>query len=445
MGKQVDSLSPQFVDREIPTDDQGWEALAIRIKKAVDHNTFLGFGTDEEAIFAVLQPLQGKAEYLEKIKAAYAKLTNRSQNALQEDIIDEMSGSELDYALNLLKVKPPKEGEQAEPAEESNENELFDDSNCPRRAPGSEHAEPVCQNHTFFANAMKKAVDNMEKVQTPYTKQLADFYDQFFPNFEYQTEPKITLSKSNVELAITSNEVLVIPNFSLELEQNTEIEKVAHYQSGSNTIYLNEFALSENRINPQISEIENTLYHEGIHLLEDKVTERNQDKPDDQKVQKALDTSLRKPAIDVLAAASVPFWRAFYAKNPTTLRVFGPGGANPTSRQKVIIDMTSSGMADKMAGEAIARVEAKIYEFLSQNKEFTTADLQSWDQWDWLGVTTYWQPIDHEDKIEAFLNDNSNQALIQPVIAAVRALQQDFMNRRPGSEQASSQDSEQDN
>jgi len=66
---------------------------AIRLRDAM-----AGLGTDEEAVYAVLERRQTPTA-LDDLKAAYLKLTRRT---IEADVRDDFSGSELDRALQLL-------------------------------------------------------------------------------------------------------------------------------------------------------------------------------------------------------------------------------------------------------------------------------------------------------------------------------------------------------
>jgi hypothetical protein len=103
MGKPVAPGSKQRVERVTPATPAQWDALARRIKAAVEHGLF--GGTDEEAIFAVLLPLAGDANKIAALKEAYARITRGPADALVKRIKSEMSGSELRYALQLLTVR----------------------------------------------------------------------------------------------------------------------------------------------------------------------------------------------------------------------------------------------------------------------------------------------------------------------------------------------------
>jgi hypothetical protein len=115
LGKPVTPGSKQRIDPAVPVALAGWNALALRLKAAADYQTwgFLG-GTDEEAIFAVLQPLAGDPEKIAKIKAAYAAISGGKTSALVDMLKDELSGDELDHALELVAVPDLHAGTQAE-------------------------------------------------------------------------------------------------------------------------------------------------------------------------------------------------------------------------------------------------------------------------------------------------------------------------------------------
>lgn len=82
-----------------PSTDDEYKAAAKKLDAAMK-----GLGTDEEAIFAVLVPFNRDAVKLTKLKDVYKAEFTRE---LEADLKDEMSGSELAYALYLLNAPPP--------------------------------------------------------------------------------------------------------------------------------------------------------------------------------------------------------------------------------------------------------------------------------------------------------------------------------------------------
>ncbi len=71
-----------------------WDNLAGRLVEAMD-----GIGTDEDAIYAVLDEVAGSAEAAGALERAFEARAGRS---LREALEDEMSGDELARALALL-------------------------------------------------------------------------------------------------------------------------------------------------------------------------------------------------------------------------------------------------------------------------------------------------------------------------------------------------------
>jgi hypothetical protein len=82
-----------------PSTQQEFENSARRLRRAVE-----GLGTDEEAIYAVLLPLDRNMQLIHQLMRTYENLFDHEN--LRERIISEMSGSELDYALYLLGGPP---------------------------------------------------------------------------------------------------------------------------------------------------------------------------------------------------------------------------------------------------------------------------------------------------------------------------------------------------
>lgn len=73
-----------------------FDALADQIYKAI-----AGLGTDEEAVYRALQKLEQNLDAIKKLKEAYLR---RHKLDLIEDIRDDFSGEELEYALQLLNL-----------------------------------------------------------------------------------------------------------------------------------------------------------------------------------------------------------------------------------------------------------------------------------------------------------------------------------------------------
>lgn len=78
----------------VPSNMVEFQASARRLHEAVE-----GWGTDEEAINAVLTPLHRNLALIRQLSTAYQDLYRED---LRGRIVDEMSGSELDFALYLL-------------------------------------------------------------------------------------------------------------------------------------------------------------------------------------------------------------------------------------------------------------------------------------------------------------------------------------------------------
>jgi Domain of unknown function (DUF4157)/Annexin len=87
----------------VPVSDSDYEFAAGKLYKAMDQ-----WGTNEEAIYGMLIAMENVPERIAKLKAAYTKKYPAGLHGgdLEYDIRDEMSGSELDYALLLLNVIP---------------------------------------------------------------------------------------------------------------------------------------------------------------------------------------------------------------------------------------------------------------------------------------------------------------------------------------------------
>jgi hypothetical protein len=81
----------------VPANAAEWKAAASRLRDAVE-----GWGTDEEAIYAVLRPLNRDPALIDQLGSTY--FAEYSENMIDR-IKEEMSDEELDYALYLLRLK----------------------------------------------------------------------------------------------------------------------------------------------------------------------------------------------------------------------------------------------------------------------------------------------------------------------------------------------------
>jgi len=89
------------IEATAPTSGSPLEAAARRLWDAVE----TWEGTDEEAIYSVLLPFGRDQSKLNLLRHAYtevAKANSGEAESLDDRILDEMSGSELDYAIYLL-------------------------------------------------------------------------------------------------------------------------------------------------------------------------------------------------------------------------------------------------------------------------------------------------------------------------------------------------------
>jgi hypothetical protein len=101
-----------------PSTPQDFENSARRLRRAVQ-----GLGTDEEAIYAVLLPLDRNMQLIHQLMRTYADLFDHEN--LRERIIEEMSGSELDYALYLLGGPPVRANVEITEVTEGEADRLF--------------------------------------------------------------------------------------------------------------------------------------------------------------------------------------------------------------------------------------------------------------------------------------------------------------------------------
>ena len=99
IGIKDDAAAVDTIASAIPTTTAQWDTLIARLETAMN-----GAGTDEEAIYASLIPFDRRAAHLTRLKTKYTAKTKRK---LEDDLVSEMSDSELSYALFLLNAPGP--------------------------------------------------------------------------------------------------------------------------------------------------------------------------------------------------------------------------------------------------------------------------------------------------------------------------------------------------
>jgi hypothetical protein len=112
------AASAQHVDAMAPSTPQQMTRAAARLQAA-----FAGWGTDEEAIFAVLLPFERDRRLIDQLRAAYRQISNGE--SLDERLDDELSWSERDYALYLMGGAPMRARLEVEVIPEAEARELF--------------------------------------------------------------------------------------------------------------------------------------------------------------------------------------------------------------------------------------------------------------------------------------------------------------------------------
>lgn len=77
-------------------------AFATQLKMAFENDNYFGWGTDEEAVFTVLEAIPTNS-VMNKVQRAYRDLYGRN---LAADLKDELSSEEFATALQIINSKP---------------------------------------------------------------------------------------------------------------------------------------------------------------------------------------------------------------------------------------------------------------------------------------------------------------------------------------------------
>jgi hypothetical protein len=111
------SASEAAVPSREPVDTRNYDRLADIIFKAID-----GWGTDEEAVYGALEELNRMPAAIEKLTAVYK--ARHPGHDLVADIRDDFSGSELEFALQLINLGDPNSAQRIEATADTSEGGL---------------------------------------------------------------------------------------------------------------------------------------------------------------------------------------------------------------------------------------------------------------------------------------------------------------------------------
>ena len=234
----------------------------------------------------------------------------------------------------------------------------------------------------------------------------------------------------NVKIPISNIFSLTLPSIMLKLEYDEQSDgPLAFYEIGKNSIQINEALFGTiswttdsdgNRIMDlkkyatiDLENLETTLYHEGIHLFEDQITKYNL---------KATSVHLELDKLSYFEfeapfkKAAKKIWEKYYVLIHSIRNIPEAIG---THANKTWIEIR---------GEAIARIEAKIYSQLRMDKGFTQANLEAWRQ-DWLYNPTYWAfPVGEKEKVRKFLQSEAIKRQIrEEILPIIHDIQKEFI------------------
>ncbi len=110
-----DSAGPQLMRETNPTVDAVKMPRQLDYKRIADHihEAIAGLGTDEEAVYRALQELDRNQAAIDELKKVYLE---EHKVPLLDDIYDDFSDTELDYALQLINMGASGSKQRIEPA-----------------------------------------------------------------------------------------------------------------------------------------------------------------------------------------------------------------------------------------------------------------------------------------------------------------------------------------
>lgn len=277
----------------------------------------------------------------------------------------------------------------------------------------------------FLNNFLQPAVNRIGSVKTPYSEALHALYSaglgqaQSSPLAPKQYAPENYTDE--VEVTIGSLRKKILFTLMLYQDPTSSVRAISTAIGDKAFIALNE--LSDDARHENLPGIEQTMVHEGMHVLSDLVTEAN--------AGAAAGTPANAPNLDLsryssqrqaIEKAVLPVITGAFIHEPD-------GVARHTDEQyKVWAEVT----ALNFVREAIVRVEAAIYAKLGSNQPFTKDDLPDPDLV--MFTKAYWsiEGGDLASSLEAFgawLDSN-----VRPQVISV---QESYFAMRPEPQPAS--------
>ena len=308
------------------------------------------------------------------------------------------------------------------------------ESNCGTVRPGMPQAQAdairACVHHARYVTFLAQSISNIAQVTSPYSRALVQLYLPTLAlvvNAGLSNPPKLGTPKdftiTNVSVTVGSNSI-TIPTFTLRLQQLGTGGENGAFDPMLGGIALNED--SGSAIMGNQSDIERTIYHEGIHLLSAVVTMENltaRATPRRKVINRELDAQLTSSYKAQFLAAVAPIW----TRALSTVTV---SGTRPSS-STLSANQLGSFQWFRVENEIVSRIEEAVYLALRAGRGFTDADLQALPQ-SWLATAAYWDVIGYFDAtaFAQFLKNNQND-INSTVLPVIQAVQRRFLYYRP--------------
>lgn len=246
---------------------------------------------------------------------------------------------------------------------------------------GQREETPLETHQKYLKNVLLPAVTKIGSVQTPYSEALHALYSaglgqaQSSPLVPKPGDPANNYPEVAIEVTVGSMKKKIM--FRLVLFQDpSAVNAQTFVISDKAQIVLNE--LSYGARNENLAEIEETMVHEGMHVLSDLVTEANTGAaPGIPANAPNLDQSSYSSQRQAIERAVLPVIQGAFLHEPG-------GVARHTKEQYAVwAEIT----ANTFVKEAIARVEGAIYAKQRSNQPFTKDDIPDPD---FMLIKDYW-------------------------------------------------------
>jgi len=247
----------------------------------------------------------------------------------------------------------------------------------------------------YLKNVLLPAVTKIGSVKTTYSEAIFSLYSTGLD--QAQSSPLVPMPGHPafypgvaIEVTVGSMKKKIMFHLTLLQDPSTPINAMGNFEFDKASIVLNELSFGARHEN--LAEVEETMVHEGMHVLSDLVTKANTGAaPGTPTNAPNLDQSSYSSQRQVIGRAVLPVIQGAFLHEP---------GSIARHTDKEYADWAED-TAIALVKEAIVRVEAAIYAKQRSNQPFTKDDVLDSD---FVFTKDYWGPEPERGDLAGSLN-----------------------------------------